>query len=284
MMTLPINEIVSLTAGIRKAWQDTALVDLFRFFPGDELTDNQTASTLGITIVPDDAWRFFAKYEDVCRFPLIDEEASVFGTPTTLETQTGESFEIGSTWDHLWGQSKITAYKLDLENEISFDSTTFQNVNLDPTDRKGLIYELNLYPLDKLSVDMQYTYTSAEFSEGTFADNKVPMVAEHQFHLGSTYEIFDDLNIHGDIFLISDRVAGNDFADVFPDLPGYGAGNINLTYDNEIYFVSMQINNIMDKEYSDSASVGANAFFINEVGFFTSPERNFTLSIGYTFN
>jgi len=80
-----------------------------------------------------------------------------------------------------------------------------------------------------------------------------------------------------------DRIAGNDFADTFPDVPGYGTGNLNLTYDNDKFFMSAQVNNILDKKYFESASVGLNAVFINEVGYFTAPERNFFITIGYTY-
>jgi iron complex outermembrane receptor protein len=283
LLTVPVNRQLAVTAGLRKAWQQTELVDFFRFFPGDKLKDNQTASTLGISFRPTPDWRFFIKREDVYRFPLVDEETSVFGTPSTLETQTGTSYEAGGEWQGHGLSAAVTAYALDMDDEIIFNNATFENINLDPTERRGLLFEAGFEPVSGITLDARYTFTRAEFDRGAFSGNRVPMVAEHQLAVSADYRFHPHWNFHSEVFMISDRIAGNDFADTFPDLPGYGRVDVNLNYDNDTFFLNLGINNLLDKAYSDSASVGLNPLFINEVGFFTAPERNFFLTFGYTY-
>jgi len=283
LVTVPLSPVIAVTGGIRKAWQETSLIDFFRFFPGDKLEDNQTAGTIGITVTPTENWRLFFKREDNYRFPLVDEETSVFGIPDTLETQTGVSYEFGLEWHNHWLQQTMTAYRLDLDNEIIFNSLTFQNINLPQTHRTGIIYDLSASPVNNLDINAQYTYTRAEFDVGMFAGNRIPLVAEHQLQISASYRFLSYWQLYAETILISDRVAGNDFADTFPDLPGYGVTNINLGFEKAHFTVSAQLNNLFDKEYSDSAAVGLNAFFVNDVGFFPAPERHFMITAGVRF-
>jgi iron complex outermembrane recepter protein len=280
LATLPVNEFISITGGFRKAWHERALVDGFRFSPGDLLKDRQTASTVGITINPTVSWRVFLKREDNYRFPLLDEEMNVFTLSTPLETQTGVSYEIGTEWYNNWFQTSLTAYFLDIENEINVDPTAFlENINLDETEHAGLIYEIDLSPLEQLSIGAQYTYTKTEITAGTFADNDTPLVAEHQLHLNTSYQFMKYWNLHAEMLFISDRTAGGDFTGSLAELDGHEVANLNLKFDYGDFSASARGNNLLDEEYNGSASVN----FFGAVGFYPAPERNFIMTVGYKF-
>ena len=280
LVTLPINDFISLTGGIRKAWHDRELNDGIRFLPGDLLRDRQTASTVGITINPTASWRVFLKREENYRFPLLDEEMNVFTLSTSLETQTGVSYEAGAKWYSNWIQTSLTGYFLDIENEINVDPTRFlENINLDKTEHTGLIYEIDLYPSEQLSIGAQYTYTNTEITAGTFAGNDIPLVAEHQMHMNASYHFMNYWNLNAEIFFISDRNAGGNFTGSLAELDGYDVANLNLNFDYKHFSASAKINNLLDEEYNDSAGVN----FAGAVGFFPAPERNFVLTIRYDF-
>jgi len=280
LATLPINDSISMTGGIRRAWHDRALNDGFRFFPGDLLKDNQTASNIGLTIRPTDSWRIFIKREDNYRFPLLDEEMNVFTLSTPLETQTGVSYEAGTEWHTNWLQTSLIGYLLDIKNEINVDPAAFfENINLDETEHSGIIYEIDLYPSENLSIGAQYTYTNTEITAGTFAGNDIPLVAEHQLLLNANYHFMHYWNLYAEIYFISDRNAGGDFTGSLAELDGYEVANLNLNFDYEHFSASAKINNLLDEEYNGSASVD----FFGAVGFFPAPERNFVLTIGYDF-
>ena len=279
--TMPLAPEFSVTAGLRYASQETDLVDGFRFFPGDKTEDDQTAFSIGAVYAPSDSWRLDFRFEEVYRFPLVDEETNVFGTPDTLETQTGESWELGLGWLESGWEGRLVAYLLELENEIVYDSKAFMNINLDPTRRKGLIAELGWDVSERLSLDAQYTWTDAEFSVGPYDGHEVPLVAENQLRLSANYAITGQWNLYGEFFTVGDRVAGNDFLGTFPELDGYELVNLHLHYDSGRFEVSARVNNLLDEEYSDSAAVGLNAFFIDEVGYYPAPERNFFVSLGF---
>ena len=280
LATLPVNDFISITGGLRKAWHERALVDGFRFSPGDLLKDRQTASTVGITITPTISWRVFLKREDNYRFPLLDEEMNVFTLSTPLETQTGVSYEIGTEWHNNWFQTSLTGYFLDIENEINVDPTAFlENINLDETEHTGLIYEIDLSPLEQLSIGAQYTYTKTEITAGTFTDNDIPLVAEHQLHLNTNYQFMKYWNLYAEMLFISDRTAGGDFTGSLTELDGHEVANLNLKFDYGNFSASARVNNLLDEEYNGSASVN----FFGAVGFYPAPERNFIMTVGYKF-
>ena len=60
-----------------------------------------------------------------------------------------------------------------------------------------------------------------------------------------------------------------------PDLSVYGRIDVNLNCGNDTFSFNAGIRNLPDKTCSDSASVGLNPLFINEVGFFTLPNATF---------
>jgi iron complex outermembrane receptor protein len=280
LATLPINDYVSITGGFRKAWLDQGLNDGFRFFPGDVIKDSQTANNVGITIKPTAAWRLFLKREENYRFPLLDEEMNVFTQITTLETQTGVSIEAGTEWHNNWLQTSLVVYHMDIDNEINVDPTAFlENINLDETEHTGLIYELDVYPSEQLTIGAQYTYTDTEITAGTFAGNDIPLVAEHQLQLNASYHFMNYWNLYAEMFFISDRNAGGDFTGSLTELDGYEVANLNLKFDYGHFSASAKVNNLLDEEYNGSASVN----FFGAVGFFPAPERNFILTAGYNF-
>lgn len=284
---IPISKKLHLTTGARYAWYKENIIVDFSFPNGATFRDEQFVPTAGLSYQPNNHWRFNLKYEENYRFPLIDEETNVPTGVVGLKTQTGESYEASIDWNIKGFSSKLVLYQLALENEIDFDPTAGAfgaNTNLDPTERNGLILEGTLSVFAPIVLSAQYSYVDAVFDNGTSAGNLIPFVAENQVRFGLDYEIFSGLNLFAEIQAIGERVASGDYANNFARLPGYAVGNIAMNYDFKGFNLSVKINNLFDKKYSDYAASAFNpATFTNETGFYPAPERSFFLSIGYTF-
>ena len=284
LVTLPVTEQFSVTAGYRKAWVENEIFDGFAFTSGTKLDDDQNATTIGFSYRPTSQIRLFAKREDTYRFPLIDEETNFFGAQPSLNTQTGESWEGGVEYSQSYFFAKATAYRLDLENELIFNPVTFQNENLEPTIRHGVIFEMGIDPMDNLSLNTQYSYTNAEFDAGTNKGNRIPLVSEHQIHFSANYNFLQYWSIYGDVNLFSDRIIGNDFTNTSEKLEGYAVSNLNLRFDNQQYFLHAGVNNIFDKNYETTGTLAFNpSNFLTEPSVFPAPERNFVVSGGIRF-
>ncbi|MDX1519947.1 MAG: TonB-dependent receptor, partial [Gammaproteobacteria bacterium] len=303
LLTWQLNPRLSFTGGVRYARleNDNFKRDPFAAFPLPVDTfvsktnrDDQTAESLGVLFTPSDRLRFHVKRETSFRFPLSDELTGTLALFDDLETQTGVSWEAGAEWNSRFLTARAVAYRLDLDNEIAFDPAlnlgVGANINLDSTRRNGLILELDYGLFDGLDAGVQYSWTDAGFEEGPFAGERIPMVAEHQLQFSSNYEFLPGWNLYGELILISDRVAAGDFANAFPELPGYGVTNLNLRYDSGRFSISARLNNVLDKKYSSLAATGFNPFIPGpfgfggtDTGFFPAPERNFLFTIGYNY-
>ena len=68
-------------------------------------------------------------------------------------------------------------FKQWMEQEIIFDSGSFQNINLDDTGRLGLDFSLRWELADFVSTGISYDYVRAKIEKGTYEDSRVPLVA-----------------------------------------------------------------------------------------------------------
>lgn len=285
---IPLSEQIYLTTGLRHAWYKENIIVDFSFANGATFRDEQFIPSIGLSYQPNNNWRFNIKYEENYRFPLIDEETNVPTGVVGLETQTGKSYEASIDWNTKKYSSKLVLYHLALENEIDFDPTAGAfgggaNTNLDATERNGLIVEGSASLFDALTLRGQYSYVDAVFEKGSNAGNLIPFVAEHHASMSLDYAVSKNFNIFTEVQAIGERVASGDYANNVAYLPGYAVANAHARYEYKGFQLSGKLNNILDKKYSDNAATAFNPFPTVETGFYPAPERNFFLTIGYTF-
>ncbi len=287
---LPINEKLSITAGARKSLVRNHISAVNTFPPspfagGENLDDEATVGTIGLVFTPSQAWRLFARIDENFRFAKVEEHTSKSGTPTGLKNQTGISYEAGAEWNRDDASFKATAYRLNLENEISYDATVGwgENVNLDTTTRKGIILEASTKINRSVRLGLNYNYVDAEMTSGSYEGKRVPLVAENSATILLDYSPTSSFDLHTEIKYVGDQVVGSDFANAFPKLDGFTVVNLSGEYRLRGWHIGAKVNNLFDKEYSETGSTGYTAGFVLADAHFPSPERNFWLTVGYDF-
>ena len=76
-----------------------------------------------------------------------------------LKPQTAIHFDLGVSFNSEKLSASVSAYLMDLKNEIHFNaaaSTFGTNVNLDPTKREGIETTIELMPFDDVSIRGNY--------------------------------------------------------------------------------------------------------------------------------
>jgi iron complex outermembrane receptor protein len=288
---IPVN-IVDITVGVRHASVDNDLRDAgaFAVYPtGVKIEDDVTVGTLGLAIKANENWRVLLRADQNYRFAKVDEflqpAFTPAFTPVELKTQEGLSLETGVEWSQGSNTAKFIIYNLKLENEIAFDPANFANINLDDTERKGLISSGYWKATQRLGFSASYTYTDAEVTSGFATGKNIPLVAEHSALLSTDYAISESWQVFGEVVAISDRVLGGDFDNTLSKLPGYGLLNVKAQYNVSDFTFSGRINNVLNKEYSDVGQLGfdPNAGFAPAEAFYPSPEINFLLTAAWNF-
>jgi len=280
----PLTKKISGTIGARSAKVENDLMDGFTYTNGVELDDSQTVFEAGLSMQFNNEWRGFIRRDENFRFAKLDENTSTLGTVVGLDTQTGISYELGTSWQKNGHSAKATLFQLRLKNEIDYDPVNFVNINLDPTVRNGLILETTWQASKKLSISGQYTAIDAEFDEGSFKGNDIPFVAKHTAHLSANYEFRPNWNLFGEAQYIGSRYAAGDLSNQFEEVGGYTIFNMNLNYQHKNWLAGLRINNLTNKKYSDNAVTGFNsASFSTEVARYAAPERNISLTVQYSY-
>ncbi|MCP4878016.1 MAG: TonB-dependent receptor [Gammaproteobacteria bacterium] len=283
-----LTKTLQLTFGMRSSSLENDLdyLDALSTQVNTEVEDDVTVAELGLSYLLDDQTRLTFRYDENFRFAKIDEFQQT-EAPTILDTQTGESFEIGIdiTRGDQW--VILSIYQLDLQDEIEFDPTLGPdfgfgpiglNTNLDKTRRQGL----TLSWLSQISRDFtlktELGLVDAKFESGVFKGNDISGVADEIVKIRGDYQITNFIVTYLEVNYTSPMHAQGDNANQSDKIDSVTVINAGVGYQNKAWDVSFRINNLADEEYAD---------FITNFGFGAayqpSPERNFMLTAGYSF-
>jgi iron complex outermembrane receptor protein len=272
-----INDMLQITFGMRSSSVENDMTDGFSFPDGIEVDDDVTVAELGLAYFIDDSTRVSVRIDENFRFAKVNELA-LAKPGEILDTQTGESFEIGI---HLTrGSHQLTAsmYRLDLEDEIEFDPINFVNINLDETRRDGLTLSLFSQFNPEFGLRSEIGIVDAEFSSGVLDGKDIPGVSDTIAKLRGDYRINDMVTTYLEYNYSSPRYAQGDNNNEFGKLGSITVYNAGIGYQHQAWDVNFRVNNLFDEEYAE---------FVTNNGFGAayqpSPERNYTLTAGYSF-
>ncbi len=214
---------------------------------------------------PVDGLKLYAKGGTLFRYPFTDEQAVVnYGTAsdgfnTDLDPETGINAEAGGT---LSLEELLTlranGYFLEMEDEIAYSMTTFQNENLDKTRRWGADVELDAQLHRMLGLTASYGFVDARFEAGDNEGNRIPLVPAHSVDAGLTIKPISTLRIKPEASFRSEAYKSGDEANEFDPIEQYWLFNLELSYAPQLAAGDMQvklkIDNMLDELYSTFAT------------------------------
>ncbi|MES9853281.1 MAG: TonB-dependent receptor [Candidatus Thiodiazotropha sp. L084R] len=279
-LVAPITESATATLGYRHASLDNKIdTDT----SSDRLDDRVGAGSIGVSLMPTDQLRLFLRADENYRFATVDEHTNVvFGQPVGIDNQTGISYESGIEWHQANIMTRFLIYRLDIEQEISYDASGYVNTNLEETRRVGATLEGRWQMSSTLSFTGNLSYTDPKITDGPFKDNLIPMVASRTAKLGTNWQLATQWDFFAETLFSSERVVGGDFNNNLEKLPGYGVVNTGANFRNGSWHASLRVDNLLDKQYANAAASGFDASFNQRVGYFPAPERNYWLTVNYT--
>jgi iron complex outermembrane receptor protein len=270
----PLAANLSVTVGLRHAQVND---DIDNGGMTIELGDSVTVGSLGFSYRPDPAWRLFVRADQNYRFAKVDEHTNIiFGQPVGLDTQHGTSYETGA--EYAAGGISLTAraYHLRLKDEISFDATTFSNVNLSRSRRNGVALSLDGDVSRDIRLGAGYEYLDSEITSGTHDGSDVPLVPEHKANLYVEYRPSLEWLARLDLEYVDEQYLGSDYDNASEPLDDHTVANLVIHRELGDWRLSARVNNLFDEEYSET---GATSFAGD--GFNPAPERNFWFGASY---
>ncbi len=281
-----LSEMAQLTFGMRRTDVENDFIDGTAYPDGGDYDDDITVAELGLAYYVDQQTRITARLDQNFRFAKVNELA-LAAAGDILDTQTGDSFEIGLDLTRGNTQVIVSIYRLDLEDEIEFDPTvgpdfgfgpTGLNVNLDKTRRDGLTLSLFSQLSDRFGLNTEIGIVDAEFRSGTFKGKNISGVSDAIAKLRGDYRINDSFMTYLEYNYSSPRYAQGDNANEFGKIRSITVYNAGIVYQYKAWEVNFRVNNLADEEYAE---------FVTNNGFGAayqpSPERNFMITAGYSF-
>ena len=245
---------------------------------GERFTHERTVGSAGINLQLSQSVFLLAGWDQVLRYPKVDEYFGSGFTPDTigLRPQTGDNFEIGLKFAHDRASGAVVIYQLDLANEIAFDPTSFANVNLPDSRRRGVNTNLQLKLAPRLSADVSVSHVDAELRGG----GQIPLVAELHGQISLRLAASDRLELSAQALAADSRAVGGDTDGSSPDLPGYGVLNLGARWRQDGLELGLTVNNVLDREY---VSIGFEDGFTGAVSYFPMPGVHARLRLRYAF-
>ena len=286
--TVPLSHTLSYVVGGRYARVTDELVDGNVYPNGMDLDENAHAFELGLNYRPTAEHRLYVRADDNFRFAKVDEQAytspGVFG----LKPQTGRSYEAGWDWAVASQTLRVSLYRLDLEDEIVYDSSAVKpiggnfngaNVNADASRRYGAGADWDWQITKALQLGLEYNYTDAEFTDGANDGKELSWVAKHTGRGYVSMDFAEHFQVFAEAIYTGNRFIEGDNANEGDKLASYVLGNLALNYNRDAWLASLRIDNLFDKDYVSAGYYGGGIYN----GYYSGRGRDIRLTLGYRF-
>lgn len=257
----------------------------------DEVKDrHENAYTFGVTALPLKNLKLYAKYDEFYRFPATDEQALYYGfsfldTVTDLEPEEGKNIEVGGSFSPTENSEiNLTIYRMELENEIRYNPSSFSNENLPDTLHQGINLSGFIKPSDLLRFGVTYSYIEAEFDDGPNKGKRIPWVPRNQIRAAVDVMPTDKLTVTAGATYTGEMYAINDNGNNGSPQGGYTLFDLLLSYESVFKGIEWSafagIDNLFAKEYDLWQVSNAGGTAVNH---YPAPERTYKAGLRVTF-
>jgi len=270
---------VTVSGGLR---YDRALLTLdkqvaptsFAFSVDTQRAFDEVSPYAGVT------WRIleeiaaYASWGHTFKLPTRDELIGPLVTAPGLEAERALDYEAGLRLrSGTWGSAGVTYYRMNVRNELFFDSSTFTEINFDRVAHEGIEAEARISPCECLELFGTWTFTKVTIERGLTPsqEGKTYPVTPRYAGTGGVVARYE-----GAVLTLSGRYAGrryliNDFDNVGSQLPAYLVFNARLAYTWRSLMAFVSVDNLTDRKYNDSGGFGGGPGFDR---FSPAPDRS----------
>ena len=231
-------------------------------------------------------WSVYARAGQSFRLANVDDNRFM---TTLLEPQTAHDQEVGL--DFTAGRTRLRAvvYRIRLNNEILFLPSTMLppfggNVNLPPTERKGIELDADVALADSLLLRANYTLAMAKFRHGSFAGvdvsgKNLPLVPRNHVNASLTWQPTTRASLTGRASYVGQQYFENDQSNTFGrTMPAYTVADLIGYYDIGQWRLGAAVYNLFDRKYFTYGVVSGASYVA-----YPSAERSFLVSAEYHF-
>ena len=230
---------------------------------GIDRTDKKLSGRAGIVYQPTETQSYYVSYGT--SFNPSAETVSISNNTLDanaepLPPEKNKSYEVGGKWDLLNGNLSLTAalFRIEKTDARTEDPITQEVTLQGETQTDGFEVGVSGRITPAWQVFGGYTYLDGEIKN--FADNNVSLdgnrlqnTPRHTYSLWTSYRLTPEWELGGGLVHSSERVLNNANTAV---VDGYTRYDATLAYHQKDYDVRLNILNLTDEEYFETASGG----------------------------
>ena len=208
------------------------------------------AANLGIEHRLAGPWAVFGRVGRNFRLPTIDERiGGSSGASFELSTQISEDGEVGARYGGARLDAQVSAYVMELKNELHFDPDNFVNRNFDATRRVGLEASAGHRLTPRLRIQGDLAHTRAEFTSGVFVGKDIPLVAPWTAAATLAWDAPAGVTLGTTLSYVAEKRLENDEANTQPRIPGYTLADLKASGRYRRFRWTAAVNNLFDQDY-----------------------------------
>lgn len=219
---------------------------------------NGLAAQFGFNAKIDKHWNAYFRFDQVYRYPAIDEMASYWGYGgdrfnPNLSPERGQNYEIGVNFLRDGWKLNTSLFFMHLDDEIMCNPVTYENQNIGATDRYGADIRI-AYELEMIGASTSWTFVSAKFEGGEYNNSNVPFVPTIVSSTRVWVKPVNFCQIALEYEWTSQQYMGGDFSNSQAQMPAFWTVNITANFfitENIRAFIAL--NNITDEIYANYA-------------------------------
>ncbi|MBN2437254.1 MAG: TonB-dependent receptor [Deltaproteobacteria bacterium] len=287
-----LTEFLILSAGYR--WEEAAIQGNSITFPGTvdfdtKKTHRGDAHELALTYLVGEKSKMFARYATAYRLPFIDEQASYYGWGNgflaDLEKETARTMELGASVNPLKNLTVgLTLFRIDMENEITWNSATNRNENLDRTRHDGVEGTFSYLWEKRFKIYGSYTCHKATFEAGSHNGRELPLVPNRMARLGVEWYLPGAFMLRPEARFVSDAYMSGDQDNNGEKLSAYQVFDLFLFYRPEWkrYKISAfaGVENLNNEKY---AAIGVEGTAYSPQTYYPMPEMTVKCGVSIEF-
>ena len=198
----------------------------------------------------------FTNFNQAFQAPLIDRFFTYNGGFNGfMSPSTSKTINVGLNYLTEKSKTKVTLYRSNVNNEMFYNSATYNNTNLDESHKQGLELQ-NLFAYSpKWSTNVNYAYTKAiidkEADNSTFNGKINPMTSKHNISASAIYSFSDKTKMTLTQKYRSSAFAEEDYTNTATQKQkAYNSTDFNFSFSpNEDLEFNFDVENLFENSY-----------------------------------
>ena len=214
------------------------------------------AFDVGFNTILNPSTTVFTNFNQAFQAPLIDRFFTYNGGFNGfMSPSTSKTVNVGLNYLTEKSKTKVTLYRSNVRNEMFYNSSTYNNTNLDESHKQGLELQ-NLFAVSpKWSTNVNYAYTKAiidKESDNSLMNGKTnPMTSKHNISASAIYSFSDKTKMTLTQKYRSSAFAEEDYTNTATQKQkAYNSTDFNFSFSpNEDLEFNFDVENLFENSY-----------------------------------